>query len=85
MNKGTDRLTVLKNKGKEYSGSIVGNSLLTGLFTLGAITSVGTGLVLPIGYTILTGFFGYGIVTSVKDKIKNNNQIKYEEEHEKIR
>lgn len=82
MNKETDRLTILKKSGKNHTGSIIGNSLLTGLFTLGTLTSLGTGLILPIGYAILTSIFGYGIVTSVLDKINNNNQIK---EIEKIR
>lgn len=87
MNKGrfnVERIDVLKEKAKSINGSIIGNSLLTGLFTLGTISSIGTGLVLPIGYGLLTGIFGYGIVTSIIDKNKNKDQIKYEEE-QKVR
>ena len=73
-----NRVDSLKEQSKKDLGSIIGNSLLSGIFTLGAICSyISNGsLPLVIGYLILDGIFGYGIVTSIKDKINDDKEIR---------
>lgn len=76
-----ERIDLLREKAKNLNGEIVGNSMLTGLFSLGTVGSILTnGSLLTVLYGALTAFFGYGVVASIKEKNRNNNQIKYEEE-----
>ena len=89
MNKGRLKIVgtdTLKNILKEKKGNIIGNSILTGVFTLGAIGSqvFGAGVPMTLGYLLLGGFFGYGIVTSHNDKRELTNEIQLREEEKTL-